>query len=475
MANKVSFIIQLKNQFGATARKIKQDFKGIDTSAKQAGKSVEKMGRQTKKSMRDSGKAVSGFSLKAKGLNRQLLSMGQGLLTLQTVMSTIKVGAEFEDAIAELSAITGAEGPKLRKLSGDVRSLAKEFGISQSIVAKAFTQTASAKSELLDTPGAVAAVTAEALKLSKAAGVDVPAAIRASVGSLNQFNKGADQAGRFVNVLAAGAKIGASTVGETAEAMKNAGSVAAQFNLSFEQTNALLQVLAKNEIKGAEAGTALRGTLSKLEKFANGKFAPSRMGIIKSLESIEKLGLSNTQIIKEFGEENLRTILILRKNVPLAKEWTKALTGTNVAGEQATKRLSTLSAKYDKLKTSISEVAISILEGLSPALGFVIDKVTFAINATLGVLRSVGSFIGQVAGALSTFDFGSFDFKAIANEFLSAVGEKTLPTTPIQNAGGTVNGTITVAAASGSEVRDTTMANRGPGLDIGMNVPQGAR
>lgn len=489
MSNKVSFIIQLKDQFGGVADKVSGAFGKMKKNADALDANIR-------------GKLK--FSLG--DINKQAIEAAKGFAALATVTKTIQIGAAFEDSMAELSAITGEAGAGLREMSADAMRMAKQFGIAQTEVAKAMTLTASAKSELLKTPGAVAKVTAEALRLSKAAGVEIPEAISASIGSLNQWNAGADQAARFVNVLAAGAKVGSSEVRDTAEALKNAGSVAALFNVTFEETNAMLQVLAKNEVKGAEAGTALRGTLSKLEKFAGGRFAPSKIGIIKSLEMIEKLGMSNSKVIKEFGEENLRSILILRSNIPLIKQWTQELTGTAVAGEQAAVRMDTFNTRLAKAGTSLKSIAIKIFDGFEPVLSWLVDKFTFLLNAIEGITSAVGEMLGQTAAAVSNFDFSEFDFSAVASRFGEAFGLDAIkaikevdlsaavtvspariaelranaaakmapsvvaPTAPIIPAGGTLNGQIVVSATPGASIKSTALTTQGTGLNLGMNM-----
>ncbi len=356
MPSTVSYIIELKNRFSREAKKLRSQMKGIGKDAKKTAKSNKKLA----KSFQD---------LKKTAKN----ALG-GVIAAFTVREFIRRGAAFQDAIADLSSITGEAGEGLQFLTNESLRLAKASSIAQVDVAKAFTQIASSKSELLKDPKGLSIVTEQVLLLANAAGIEVPDAVRASVGALNQFNLGADQAARFVNVLAAGAKVGASQVGETAEALKNAGAVASEFGLTFEETNAIIQVFAKSEIKGAEAGTKLRSTLSKLEKFMGGRLAPSKIGIIKSLEIIEKLGLTNTQVIKEFGEENLSSILILRKNVPLIKQWTRELTGTNIAQEQASKRLSTFNAKVRSLGVSINDKIIKVFLRLEPVLNKQIER-----------------------------------------------------------------------------------------------------
>ncbi|OWF98994.1 hypothetical protein B4U21_36480, partial [Klebsiella pneumoniae] len=69
-----------------------------------------------------------------------------------------------------------------------------------------------------------------------------------------QYGASAQEADRYINVLAAGAKYGSSEIVDTAAAIKNGGVAAAQAGVGFEQLNAAIQVLAEREIKGGEAG-----------------------------------------------------------------------------------------------------------------------------------------------------------------------------------------------------------------------------
>lgn len=564
MANKVSFIIQLQDKFSRAAKAVNAKLKSFSKNSLDAGSAANKLSQaegvlvsKSKKligSTRRLRKANKALIPKVDGLNKKIKKTGKSVNKtsdafddLKTraknaigavvaafgVKEFIRIGSEFQDALADLSSITGASGKELQFLSDESLRLAKVMAVTQSEVATAFTTIASAKSELLKDPKGLSIVTEQALLLANAAGISVPEAVQASVGALNQFNQGADQAARFVNVIAASAKVGASRVEETAEALKNAGTVAAQFNVSFEQVNALLQVLAKNGVKGAEAGTALRGTLSKLEKFMGGRLAPSRIGIIQSLEMIEKLGLSNTQVIKEFGEENLRSILILRQNTPLLKRWTKELTNTNVAQEQADVRLATFNSKIRKLGVSINDKIIKTFLRLEPILtkqtvrfGEFLDSIDErkidafgeSLKRMLKLLELLADAAGVVADAFTTIGTGLGETVAKLNvlegsklqkELLKPVEFKLLPGTLDQDIINTfkglfggediqvktandfikgeeigirttnemmrsvenrIDGEITVKAEPGTKVTETEIIKRGSNLNVGFNM-----
>ena len=413
MANRVSFVIIAKDSFtrvgkkvAATTKKMRTGFSGLNSKLK----------------------------ITTGRFDNLILSAG----AFFGARKFLTEGIKFQDAVADLAAITGTAGKELDFLSDKSLALAKSAKIAQSDVVAAFTQIASAKSELLKDPEGLVKVTEQALLLANAAGVSIPQAVKASVGSLNQFGKGADQSARFVNVIAAGAKVGASLVGQTADALKNVGAIASQFNITFEETNALIQVMAKNEVFASEAGTGLRGVLATLESLG-GRFAPSVVGMTDALENLEKSNLSNKKIIKEFGRENLRTVLILRNNIPLYKQWKKEITGTTIAIDQSRVRLATFGAKLRGIGIIVNESLIktflkleekqvftnlandfakwvgsineSDIKDIASTIKIMADSVvllTKGLKIAFLLLKGVGTGIGEFAGQIAT---GNFDVK----------------------------------------------------------------
>ncbi len=96
----------------------------------------------------------------------------------------------------------------------------------------------------------------------------------------------AQEADRYINVLAAGAKYGSSEIVDTAAAIKNGGVAAAQAGVGFEQLNAAIQVLAEVKREGGEAGTALRNVILNLEKGTDKSLKPSVVGLSQALTNL---------------------------------------------------------------------------------------------------------------------------------------------------------------------------------------------
>jgi hypothetical protein len=69
----------------------------------------------------------------------------------------------------------------------------------------------------------------------------------------------------------------------------------------FETLNAAIQVLAEREVKGGEAGTALRNVILNLEKGTDKTLKPSVVGLSQALENLAGKNLSTKQAVKLFG------------------------------------------------------------------------------------------------------------------------------------------------------------------------------
>ena len=308
---------------------------------------------------------------------------------------------EFNKSMSNLSAITGAVGKDLDFL----RETALEFGatttLSATQAAEALKLVASAKPDLLSNAAALKEVTRQAVLLAEASGGTLQLADAAGVvgKALNQFSEDADQAARFVNVLAAGAKFGSSEVLDTSLALKNAGVAAASAKVSFEETNAAIQVLAKNGIAGAEAGTALRNIFLKLDTDTNSKLRPSVVGLSQALKNLNDLNESGAEQVKRFGLENIVAGKSLVASVDLLGSLTGKLTGTNTALEQASTNVNNLDgdllalgSAYESLQIKIGSLADGELRQLTQTTTEFIQ----ALNGNVEALNEWGGTLDNI-------------------------------------------------------------------------------
>lgn len=318
------------------------------------------------------GVASSGAMSKIKLLSGALVAMGAGRVLSKVITDT----NQFTKSISELSAITGATGKDLAFYEKEAAKIGKTTTLSASQAATAFKLIASAKPDLLASKEALAAVTKEAVTLAEAAGVGLADAAQTVGVSLNQFGAEADQAARFVNVLAAGAKMGSSSITDTSQAMKNAGVAAKLAGLSFEEANVGVQLLAKGGLFAAEAGTGFKQVLLKLENEAENKFKPSIVGLAGALENLAAEEMSLTELTELFGAEAMKSAAVMIDGAADARTLEAAITGTSIASEMAATNFDNMEGDMLSLNSANEGLAITLGTMLEPIIRKVIQSVT---------------------------------------------------------------------------------------------------
>lgn len=335
------------------------------------------------------------FNKMANGFNKYFGLIAGGLAALTGLSMGFRKLAqdanEFQSRVANLSALTGLEGGALDWLEEKAKSLSvsvTDDGIritkSADDIVDAFTLMGSAKPELLKNKEALALVTTEALKLAEAAKMDTKTAVESLANVMNQFGAGSDQATRYINVLAAGSKEGAAAVDSIAASIIKFGPAAAGANISVEQSVGLIETLAEKGLKGEIAGTQLRTALLKLQTGVD-KFNPKVVGLNQALENLSKENLNAGDLVKIFGQEAYTAGAILINNKDQVDYYTKAVTGTNVATEQAVKNTQTMTARLEQARNKFKLASLDLGQRLGGALLFSTNLSRKFISAIIDV------------------------------------------------------------------------------------------
>ncbi|ECS9367729.1 phage tail tape measure protein [Salmonella enterica subsp. enterica serovar Enteritidis] len=322
------------------------------------------------------------------GLAGRLAGFAGAGLSLGAIINTTR---QYSQSLSDLQAITGATSAQMKLYDQAAQEMGRTTEYSASQAAEAIKLMASAKPELLSTSEGLSAATKSALTLAQAAGTTLPDATRTLALSLNQFGAGAEQADRYINVLAAGAKYGSSEIVDTAAAIKNGGVAAAQAGVGFEQLNAAIQVLAAREIKGGEAGTALRNVILNLEKGADKSLKPSVVGLSRALANLAGKNLSTAQAVKLFGVENITAASILVDNRSKLDELTTALTGTQTAHEQAAIRVNNLNGDLMGLTSAFEGLILKVGQSGDGPLRSGVQTITEALNGLADNFNTVAN------------------------------------------------------------------------------------
>ena len=305
-------------------------------------------------------------------------------------------GMEYEQAMADLVAITGIAGKELEEIGRVARKTGEESGLGATGAVNAFTLLASQIQ--IDKIGLQGLMTLqkETITLAQAAGMDMTDAATAMAATINQFGLEATEANRVINVLAAGSKYGAAEISDLAQSFKVTGSTAAAAGLSVEQTAGALEVLSQSNLKGAEAGTALRNILLKMQTVLGIDF--TKNGLDEALAALQPKLDDVTYLAKLFGAENIAAAQYLITNAQAVGELTEQVTGTNVAQEQAAIRTDTAAEAYKRLQAKVDDLKISFFNATGAAAPMIA-----LIGDNLPIIASMMTLVGSTAQTIDFF------------------------------------------------------------------------
>lgn len=311
---------------------------------------------------------------------------------------------EREDAKADVEALTGLSKDNIDWLEQEAIRLStsiSDSGIrirqSATEILDAYKLVGSAKPELLSDKEALAAVTEQTLILASASGMTLKDAVDAVTLSLNQYGDGADQAARYANVMAAGSKYGAAAVESVTNAITKSGVAASSADIPIEQLVGTIETLAEKGIKDEIAGTGLKKFFLTLQTGADDT-NPKIVGLETALDNLQKKQLSAAKIKKMFGEEGYNVASVLINKTEKVKYYTEAVTGTNVALEQAATKSDTAAAKLAQAKNKMNEMGMELMEKLNPAI---VSTVSGTVNWTRKLIDLIG-FMAKHSGIVIT-------------------------------------------------------------------------
>ena len=324
-----------------------------------------------------------------------------------------KPGMDLSTSMFDLQAITGVAGQKLKEIEGYARQNAKTFGGSAAAGVESYKLILSQLSpEIGKVPVALKEMGNSVSITSKLMKGDTAAATEVLTTAMNQYQistenpiQASKEMAKMMNVMAAGAKEGSAELPQIKSALEQAGMAAKAANVSFEESNAAIQVLDKAGKKGSEGGVALRNVMATLSE---GRFLPKdvkkelasagvnidtlgnkSLSLSDRLKPLRKIMDDSALVTKLFGKENNAAALALISGIDEQERLTKAITGTNVAQEQAATIMESQAEKNARLTAQIDDFKISLFNGTNGLMGYA------------AVLGSTASDISNLAPLMS--------------------------------------------------------------------------
>ncbi|HAZ3610077.1 TPA: phage tail tape measure protein, partial [Escherichia coli] len=302
------------------------------------------------------------------------------------------------------------------------------------------------------TPQAIQAALPGVLNMALAGGVELGETADIGSNILTQFNLTADQMDRVGDTLTAAFTRTNTDLRALGETMKYTGPVAAKLGISLEEAAAMAGMLASNGLRGSDAGTAMRASLSRLASppkaaadalkelgvsvaDARGKMRPMEDVLLDLYKATQKYGqVDQVSFFKDIaGEEafvGLQTLVAAAGSGELQK-LTRELQGARGEADRVAKvmadnldgDLKNLDSAWEGLRIRISDLVDGPLRSVTQWLTRVLEKITslaqahpvltrqllIAGGALLAMTATIGSLslvIGVLYGKLATLRLG---------------------------------------------------------------------
>ena len=329
-------------QFKARINRIKQEEKA---AAKEASKRDFRGGFTSQLTPRAIGGALGSLT-KYLGIY-QLLNGAISLFNELTIGSA-KAAIEFQKSLANLSAVAGVSGDKVKILGNNAKDVAAQTRFSATEVVGLQTELAKlgfTYEQIISSTQAVAfASQALGSSLSETA---------ATFGKLiNQFGLIAEQSEYVGDVIVTTINRSALSFDGFNTAIQYIGPIADQLGFSLEQTAGAMAVLADSGFTASRVGTGLRGILTEI-----GKTSFDAKGELNRLADAH-IGLS--EAIELVGKRNAAQLLVLLKNIDAIEESNDKYYEAGRALESAATQTDTFDGKLKILQSTIKNFQISI-------------------------------------------------------------------------------------------------------------------
>lgn len=358
---------------------------------------------------------------KIKALSSAFTDTGKNMTKYLTLPLTgagaaiMTVGDEFEAQMSRVQAIAGATGEELEQLTDLAIDLGAETSFSASQVAEAMENLASAGFTTAEIMEAIPGL----LDLAASSGADLATASDIAASSIRGFGLEASDAGHVADVLAEAAARTNAQVEDMGDAMKYVAPVASAMGQSLEETAAAIGIMSDAGIKGSQAGTSLRGALSRLAKpteemekkmqalglsfyDAEGNMVPLNEIVEQLQSSFEGLTQEqqNNALVTLFGQESLSGMLALIQRGP---DELRALTegfenADGAAKEMADVMLDNTSGAIEELTGSIETLAIKFQQVMAPVITDIVKGLTDFVNTLSSADENVLKVVAAIAG-----------------------------------------------------------------------------
>lgn len=403
------------NDLGARLERAKGRLITFENQMEELGNSATRAGEQ----IQNAGEKISGIGGAISNVGNAL-TVGVTTPILAAATAAVSLGNDFEAQMSRVQAIAGATSTELEALTDQALQLGADTSFSASEVAQGMENLASAGFTVEEIMAAMSGM----LDLAASSGADLATSSEIAASAIRGFGLDASDAAHVADVFAeASARTNAQTE-DMGEAMKYVAPVASAMSQSLEETAAAIGIMSDAGIKGSQAGTSLRGALSRLAKPTQPvadkmdelglSFYDAAGNMLPLNEMIEQLqdrfqGLTqeqqNNALVTLFGQESLSGMLALIQRGP---EELRNLTASfesadGAAAKMAQTMLDNTAGTIEEMTGSLETAGITIQRVLAPYIRDAAQAVTGLANDFAGLdeeqQKNIVAWAGMAAAA----------------------------------------------------------------------------
>ena len=368
-----------QNQIDETSKKLKNGTADIEDYAKK---------------LEDGGKKITDVGKKASVVSAGILAVGTAAVT---------AGANFEEGMSEVQAISGASGKDLEKLREKAKQMGEttKFSATESANAMYYMALAGWKTE--DMLNGIEGV----MNLAAASGEDLAMVSDIVTDGLTAMGYSAQESSKFADIFAATVTNANTDVSGLGEAMKYTGSIAGALNLDMEDVSLALGLMANSGVKASQAGTSLRAILQRLSTNTGG-----------ARDALESLGVEvfdSEGKMRDFGEiiADMRTKFANltdeeKTNIAKTVGGTTAMSGFLAivnSGEEDFNKLSNAIDNSSGAAKDMSDVMMDNLKGDLTLMKSQLEGIAIQLSETLiPIIRKVLDHVSKFLEWLSKLD-----------------------------------------------------------------------
>ena len=334
-------------EFAKEQQQAAQAVNRVGKNLKDTSKTVEDYGKKTDKATKSSKGFFGGLGKNLKTIISfygayQLLNAGLQLLNQIFVVSAKKAIA-FEKSLADLRAVAGLTSEEVSVL----RDVVFEVAGVTSLTALEVVELQKQLAKLGASTDEISKLTKPIALLSQALGEDAGGVAATLKKTLNQFQATSEEAEKFANILTGAVNETALSMDGLGTALSYVGPLGAQLGVSFEETAALLGILADNGFKASKAGTGLRNFFAVAAK--DGR------PFNEFLEDIASKNIDAAEAFELFGKIGASQALVISENVERFKDLTNELNETDRLFKANAVQMATTEGQFQILNSAIDK------------------------------------------------------------------------------------------------------------------------